>query len=85
MYTSCGWFFSDLSGIETIQVMKYAARVIELTHELGFPSVREEFLDRMGKAKSNIRNMGTGADIYLRYAEPSYLAAEVDIAVPTLS
>jgi alpha-amylase/alpha-mannosidase (GH57 family) len=85
MYTSCVWFFSDLSGIETIQVMKYAARVIELMHELGLPSVRQEFLDLMEKAKSNIRDMGTGANIYLRYAEPSYLAAEVDIAVPTLS
>ena len=85
MYTSCGWFFSDLSGIETIQVMKYAARVIELMHELGLPSVRQEFLDLMAKAKSNIRDMGTGSNIYLRYAEPSYLAAEVEIAVPTLS
>jgi alpha-amylase/alpha-mannosidase (GH57 family) len=71
MYTSCGWFFSELSGIETLQIMKYAARVIELMDELGLPSMRAEFLDLMSEAESNIREIGNGADIYLRYAEPA--------------
>ena len=35
MYTSCGWFFDEISGIETVQVLKYAARVIQLAGELG--------------------------------------------------
>ena len=66
--------------------MKYAARVIELMHELGLPSAREEFLELMAKAKSNIRDMETGANIYLRYAEPSYLAAQgAGTEVATLS
>ena len=30
MYTSCGWFFSEISGIETVQIMKYAARAMQL-------------------------------------------------------
>jgi len=86
MYTSCGWFFSDLSGIETIQVMKYAARVIELMHELGLPSPRQRFLELMTRAKSNLRDMETGASIYLRYAEPPYLATQnVDDVVATIS
>lgn len=71
MFTSCGWFFYDLSGIETIQVMKYAARVIELSDQLGLPSHRETFLQMLGEAKSNLAEKGTGADIYLRDAEPS--------------
>lgn len=71
MFTSCGWFFHDLSGIETIQVMKYAARVIELSAQLGLPSHRELFLEKLAEARSNIPEKGTGADIYLRHAEPS--------------
>jgi len=69
MYTSCGWFFSELSGIETVQIMKYAARAIELTGELGLSSPREHFLENLAEAPSNIREFGNGADIYLRFAE----------------
>jgi alpha-amylase/alpha-mannosidase (GH57 family) len=70
MFTSCGWFFFDISGIETIQVMKYAARVIELSDQLGLGSHRKPFLELLTQARSNITEKGTGADIYLRYAEP---------------
>jgi hypothetical protein len=71
MFTSCGWFFYDISGIETIQVLKYAARVIELSDQLGLPSHRKEFLDVLAEARSNVAEKGTGADIYVRHAEPS--------------
>ena len=71
MYTSCGWFFSELSGIETLQIMKYAARVIELMDELGLPSPRARFLELMAEAQSNIPGFGTGTDLYLRFAEPA--------------
>jgi hypothetical protein len=71
MFTSCGWFFSEISGIETIQIMKYAARVIELMDELGLPSPRHQFLEILAEAKSNIERLGTGVDIFLNYVEPS--------------
>ncbi|HKY29414.1 MAG TPA: DUF3536 domain-containing protein, partial [Pyrinomonadaceae bacterium] len=71
MFTSCGWFFHDISGIETIQVLKYAARVIELSDHLGLPSHRKEFLGRLAEARSNIAEKGTGADIYVLHAEPT--------------
>ena len=71
MYTSCGWFFNDLSGIETIQILKYAARALDLMEQLGLPSVRERFLEMLSEAKSNRREMGTGADIFLRFVQPS--------------
>ena len=71
MFTSCGWFFSEISGIETIQIMKYAARVIELMDELGLPSPRHQFLEILAEAKSNIERMGTGVDIFLNHVEPS--------------
>jgi hypothetical protein len=70
MYTSCGWFFNDLAGIETIQILKYAARALDLMDQLGLPSVRDSFLEILADAKSNKAEMGTGADIYRRFVEP---------------
>ena len=70
MYTSCGWFFNDLAGIETIQILKYAARALDLMDQLGLPSVRDSFLEILAGAKSNKAEMGTGADIYRRFVEP---------------
>ena len=70
MYTSCGWFFNDISGIETIQILKYAARAIDLMDQLGLPSVRERFSEILAEAKSNVTEMATGADIYRRIVEP---------------
>jgi alpha-amylase/alpha-mannosidase (GH57 family) len=71
MYTSCGWFFNDISGIETIQILTYAARAIDLMEQLQLPSARSRFLEILSEAKSNRPEMGTGADIYLRFAEPA--------------
>jgi alpha-amylase/alpha-mannosidase (GH57 family) len=70
MYTSCGWFFNDISGIETIQILKYAARAIDLMDQLGLPSVRDQFLEMLAEAQSNRAGMGSGADIYRCLVEP---------------
>jgi len=64
MFTSCGWFFSDLAGIETMQVMRYAARVIDLQNQLGFNPPQKRFLEMMAEAKSNNAEKGNGADIF---------------------
>ncbi len=69
MYTSCGWFFDDISGIETVQILAYAGRVLQLAHQL-FPEAAAEvesaFLDRLAQAKSNVPFQGDGAEIYRR-------------------
>ena len=70
MFTSCAWFFSDLAGIETIQIMRYAARLIELQNDMGFDTPRKTFLEIMATAKSNDTTKGNGAEIYLKFAEP---------------
>lgn len=70
MYASCGWFFNDISGIEPIQILKYACRVIDLMDQLHLPSPRERFLALLDEARSNRPEMGTGADIYRREVEP---------------
>jgi len=71
MYTSCGWFFSDLAGIEPVQILKYAGRTIDLMGQLGLPSPRRRFLETLSRAKSNRPESGNGADIYRRLVEPS--------------
>jgi hypothetical protein len=70
MYTSCGWFFNDISGIETIQILKYACRAIDLMEQLDLPSVRGRFLEILAEAKSNRPELGSGADIYRQFVEP---------------
>lgn len=71
MNTSCGWFFNDISGIETIQILKYAARAIDLMGQLGLPPARDRFLEILAEASSNRPEMGTGADIFRRFVEPA--------------
>lgn len=78
MYTSCGWFFSDLAGIEPVQILKYAARAIDLMNQLGLPSPRQRFLEILSEAKSNRPELGNGADIYQRLVEPLQFNAIVD-------
>ena len=64
MFTSCGWFFSDVSGIESIQILKYAGRALELAHDLTNRNIEEEFLKKLEKAESNKREEENGAVIY---------------------
>ena len=65
MYTSCGWFFNDVSGIETVQVLNYAARVIQLAERFGV-KLDDEFAERLAPARSNVPESGTGRDLYDR-------------------
>jgi len=76
MFTSCGWFFSDLAGIETIQVLRYAARLLDLQKQLGFDVPRKEFLELLANAKSNRPDKGNGAEIFVRSAEPHSVSPE---------
>ncbi|WP_433984972.1 DUF3536 domain-containing protein [Tunturiibacter empetritectus] len=70
MYTSCGWFFDEISGIETIQIIAYAGRVLQLAAKLFGPpgaALEAEFLTRLARAKSNVPEMGDGSEVYRRY------------------
>ncbi len=70
MYTSCGWFFDEISGIETVQIIAYAGRVLQLAAGLFGPvgaALEPAFLDLLAKAKSNVPDLGNGAEIYRRY------------------
>ncbi|HTV82466.1 MAG TPA: DUF3536 domain-containing protein [Acidobacteriaceae bacterium] len=70
MYTSCGWFFDDISGIETIQVIAYASRVLQLAAELfgdRAADLEDQFVRRLAAAKSNVSEQQDGAAVYNRY------------------
>ncbi|MGA2169960.1 MAG: DUF3536 domain-containing protein [Terracidiphilus sp.] len=67
MYTSCGWFFDDLAGIETVQIIAYAARVLQLAQQVygaQAEGLEAAFLARLAEAKSNLASAGDGAQIY---------------------
>ena len=71
MYTSCGWFFWDLAGIETIQILRYAARLVDLLRELGEVPPVDSFLERLSYAESNQPGEGTGRDVWDRHVLPA--------------
>lgn len=71
MYTSCGWFFDDIGGIETVQVIMYAGRAIQLAQELFAENVETPFLERLARAKSNVPTIGDGRQIYERHVRPA--------------
>ncbi|HEX4961312.1 MAG TPA: DUF3536 domain-containing protein [Thermoanaerobaculia bacterium] len=71
MYTSCGWFFNDLAGIESVQVLSYAGRVVQLAEQLFETPVEKVFLSHLEKAKSNVPESGTGRDLYERRVRPA--------------
>ena len=74
MFTSCGWFFDDVGGIETIQVLRYAARAIDLAGD-GHGGLEAGLLERLAAARSNDQALGTAADLYRR-ARPHHFGAE---------
>ena len=79
MYTSCGWFFDEVSGIETVQIIAYAGRVLQLAAKLfGEPgaALEKQFLDILETAKSNIPEIGTGAEVYRRYVTSMKIGLE---------
>lgn len=70
MFTSCGWFFAELSGLEPMQNMRYALKVIEYYQSLTQKNLLETFLGNLSTAQSNIPGMGTGRDIFQRLIMP---------------
>jgi len=72
MYTSCGWFFDELSGIETVQVIQFAARAVQLAQELFGDSLEGQFVERLALAKSNLPEHGDGRRVYEKFVRPPW-------------
>ena len=71
MYTSCGWFFDELSGLETIQVIEYAGRAVQLAQDIFGDGIEEHFLERLAQAKSNIPEHQDGRHLYEKFVKPA--------------
>lgn len=76
MFTSCGWFFDEISGIETIQIMQYACRAIQLAEQESDVVLESEFVKRISAAKSNLKKYNSAADIYQSVVIPARLTLE---------
>ncbi len=79
MYTSCGWFFNDLAGIETVQILQYAGRALQIAQDELGDALEAGFLERLAEAKSNLpaaQGGGDGRRIY----EEKVLPARVTLA-----
>ncbi len=71
MFTSCGWFFDEISGIESTQVLMYAARAMQLANETLSLSLEPEFLRILQEAPSNIQEFGNGARVFEMLVKPA--------------
>ncbi|MGK7875009.1 MAG: DUF3536 domain-containing protein [Xenococcaceae cyanobacterium] len=64
MYTSCGWFFEEISRPEGVQILRYAARALELSENVAGVQLEKEFISRLALAPSNVELFGNGAQVY---------------------
>jgi len=71
MYTSCGWFFEEISRPEGVQIMRYASRALELAGEVAGIHLKQKFISRLAKAPSNVAIFGNGKEVYQRLVAPS--------------
>ena len=85
MYTSCGWFFADISGIETTQIMKYAARAMQLAAYFTDEDYEKRFVEILENAQSNIKEFGTGKDIYEKFVKPSIVNVKQIVSLWAIS
>ncbi len=73
MFTSCGWFFDDISGIETVQAMSYAGRVMQLARDMWGKDFEADYISRLEKAPGNQAAFMNGAQVYERFVKPAPL------------
>lgn len=87
MFTSCGWFFDEISGIETVQIMHYANCAMQQARELTGEDFEPAFVEKLRQAPSNLPEFDDGATIYERFSQPlkvDLLRVAVHFAVSSL-
>ncbi len=73
MFTSCGWFFDEISGIETVQVLQYASRALQLAREVSGIDLEKAFMEILSNAPSNIPEHENGARILDTHVKPAII------------
>ena len=71
MYTSCGWFFDELSALEPVQILRYAAMALQYLADLGGPRLEDEFVRRLGAAPTNVPAYRDGGAVWKRLVRPA--------------
>ncbi len=79
MYTSCGWFFSDISGIETRQNIRFALQAVTLYDPYTQDNLFYLLEDMLHSAKSNMKSQGRGSRM-VREIRDSMLPIGVEAA-----
>jgi hypothetical protein len=74
MYTSCAWFFDEASGIETIQVLQYADRAIQLAESETSERFTQDFLEYLSNVKSNVAEYENASKLHEEKISPSRLS-----------
>jgi alpha-amylase/alpha-mannosidase (GH57 family) len=80
MYTSCGWFFDDIANIETVKILEYAARAMQLAREVGDVDLEPEFIAALRNAPGNKPHLANGAKVYEELVKPSITSLEKGLA-----
>ena len=70
MFTSCGWFFDDIGGLEAVQVLRYAARAAQLGEVLAGAPLIPEVEARLAAAPSNDPRLGNGRGVWRQLVQP---------------
>lgn len=73
MYTSCGWFFDEISGIETDQILQYANRAISYAKQVAGIELHNGFVKKLKKIPSNVYENGAGS------YQKNVMPAQVDL------
>jgi hypothetical protein len=76
MYTSCGWFFDDVGGLEGRQILQYAGRVLQLSEEILGGGREAPFLEILEEAKSNVPETGDGRKLYEDSVRPAMVSLQ---------
>lgn len=71
IFTSCGWFFDDISGIETVQLLRYAERAMQLAENIFDLQLHDQFVPIIEQAKSNLKKLGTGKTVFEKFVSPA--------------
>ncbi|UCE71739.1 MAG: DUF3536 domain-containing protein [Nitrospiraceae bacterium] len=85
MYTSCGWFFDEISGIETVQIMQYASKAIQYVEELQGETLEAGFMKYLYEAQSNIFESGvTPYEMFVKPAKSDLLRVGAHYSISSI-
>ena len=73
MFSSCGWFFDEISGLETTQILQYACRAIHYAQQVDDVDLEKEFIFRLAQAPSNLPQYGDGGGVYEKNVKPAHV------------